>query len=112
MNNITKEMKKLIHKHMRLSLKSAGCRTNKVERCILKEVSIMSKDIDESIRYIKEDCNADEYGFISRILPDLIKHTNDERFIDCFRSLEEKYTNEFYCYFVDRAIEEAEKLLV
>mgnify|MGYP001658886739 CR=1 FL=1 len=112
MNSIMKEMKELIHEHMRLSLKSSGSSTNKVERCILKEVSILSKDIDESIRYIVEDCNADEYGFLSRILPDLIKHTNDKRFIDCFKRLEEKYTTEFYCYFVDCAIKEAEKLLI
>ena len=48
MNSIMKEMKELIHEHMRLSLKSSGSSTNKVERCILKEVSILSKDIDES----------------------------------------------------------------
>ncbi|MDO4176691.1 MAG: hypothetical protein Q4D99_04355 [Bacillota bacterium] len=101
--SITKKLNKATTEHLRNSLKARAS--------FIKLLYLLTGNIDESIRFIKEECNADQYGFLASLLPELIKRTNDVRFINCFEELEEKYTNEFYCYFVDKRIEEAKEYL-
>lgn len=73
-----------------------------IEQCWKKEIEILSQDIPSTTEYLKNECIADEYGWISEIIDDLAEST---------QSLMIKYPDEYKKHNVSSSIKFAEDAL-
>lgn len=100
--SITKEIRELVQKQIGLVDEYYGMWTEELGNCYLEEVALLMRDVDESIRFLKEDCTGEESGYLSELLPELTKRTKDDRFLNCFKILESRYRDEeSWCYITD-----------
>ena len=82
-----------------------------IEKCWKEEIDILSEDIPSSIEFLKDECTADEYSWISEIIDDLAERTNSREFVECYKSLMEKFPEECRTYNISGSIEIAEAAL-
>lgn len=71
----------------------------------------LSKDINETINYLKTDCSAEEFILISEIFDDIVEKTQSKEFIDCLYEVAKKYPKETKEYNINRMIEYAKDWL-
>ena len=82
-----------------------------IEQCWLKLVEILSEDIDGTIEYLRSDCTADEFIWISEIFEEIAEKTKSREFISTLYHLAEKYSEEIKKYNVLNVIQYAEGVL-
>lgn len=82
-----------------------------VEMCNKEEIQILAEDIPSTIEYLKKDCTADEFVWISEIIDDLAEKTRNRELMECYKSLMGKFPEESKRYHVDFCIECAEDFL-
>ena len=82
-----------------------------VEMCDKEEIQILAEDIPSTIEYLKNDCTADEFVWISEIIDDLAEKTRNRELMECYKSLMGKFPEESKRYHVDFCIECAEDFL-
>ncbi|EPI46997.1 hypothetical protein [Gardnerella pickettii] len=62
-----------------------------VEMCDKEEIQILSEDIPSTIKYLQNQCTADEFFWISEIIDDLAAKTQSREIVECYKNLREKY---------------------
>ena len=82
-----------------------------IEMCWKEEVEILSEDIPSTVEYLKNECTADEFVWISEIIDDLAEKTRSRELVECYKSLMGKFPEESKRYHVDFCIECAEYFL-
>lgn len=82
-----------------------------VEMCTKEEIQILSEDIPSTIEYLKNECTADEFVWISEIIDDLAEKTRSRELIECYKNLMNKYLEETKEYYIDFCVECAEDFL-
>lgn len=82
-----------------------------IEQCWKKEIEILSQDIPSTIEYLKNECTADEYIWISEIIDDLVESTQSKELIEVYKSLMIKYPDEYKKYSISSSIKFAESTL-
>jgi hypothetical protein len=65
-----------------------------IEECWKKEIDILSEDIPSTIEFLKNECTADEYTWISEVLDDVIEKKSSEELVECYKSLMKKFPEE------------------
>ncbi|MGN1344673.1 MAG: hypothetical protein ACI4U3_08840 [Traorella sp.] len=91
---------------------SQGNWYDEIEKCWKKEIEILSKDIEGTIEFLKNECTNDEYTWISEIIDDLIEVTQSRELLKCYKDLMLKFPDECKIYNIKGSIECAENLLV
>ena len=75
---------------------------------IIKEMlEIMTTNIDETINYLKTNCTADEFVWLSEIFREIVEICPSQEFVDELYKLAEKYPEETKEYNVMSFIDEA-----
>lgn len=82
-----------------------------IEECHKKEVEILTEDISTAVEFLKNECTADEYVWISEILDDIVETIPSEEFVQCYKELAEKFPKEYSEYNIAYSIECAEDIL-
>lgn len=82
-----------------------------IEKCWKEEIDILSADIPSSIEFLRNECTADEYSWISEVIDDIAEKTNSREFVECYKGLMEKFPEECRTYNISRSIEFAEAAL-
>ncbi len=82
-----------------------------VEMCNKEEIQILAEDIPSTIEYLKNDCTADEFVWISEIIDDLAEKTKSRELVECYKNLMNKYSEETKEYYIGFCIECAEDFL-
>ena len=82
-----------------------------IEMCWKEEVEILSEDIPSTIEYLKNDCTADEFVWISEIIDDIAEKTKSRELVECYKNLMNKYSEETKEYYIGFCIECAEDFL-
>ncbi len=82
-----------------------------IEMCWKEEVEILSEDIPSTVEYLKNECTADEFVWISEIIDDLAEKTRSRELVECYKSLMGKFPEESKRYHVDFCIECTEDFL-
>ncbi len=82
-----------------------------VEMCDKEEIQILAEDIPSTIEYLKNDCTADEFVWISEIIDDLAEKTKSRELVECYKNLMNKYSEETKEYYIGFCIECAEDFL-
>ncbi|WP_296156737.1 hypothetical protein [uncultured Gardnerella sp.] len=82
-----------------------------IEMCCKEEVEILSEDIPSTIAYLKNECTADEFVWISEIIDDLAEKTKSRELVECYKNLMNKYPDETKEYYIGFCVECAEYFL-
>ena len=72
-----------------------------------KEVKIITENMDETIKYLKTDCTADEFSWLSEIFREIVETCPSKEFVDELYKLAEKYPEETKKYNIISFIDEA-----
>jgi hypothetical protein len=83
-----------------------------IENCCNKEIDILAEDINSTINFLKNDCTAKEFVWISEIIEDLAEKTKSHALIACYKSLVVKFPEECQNYCIEESIKNAEAALI
>ncbi len=85
--------------------------TYMIEKCWEEEIDILSSDISSTIEYLKNECTADEYGWISEIIDDVAEKTQSFSLLEEYKKLMDKFPEEYEKYNIAGSIQYAEYAL-
>ena len=69
-----------------------------IEECWKREVSVLSEDIPGTIAFLKSECTASEYSWISEVIDDLAAQTQSRELVEAYKSMMEKFPEECEIY--------------
>ena len=101
--NFREEFKKVIEDIKKLDVNN----DYEHEKLCKKELEIVTKDISVTINYLKTECTADEFSWLSEIFRDIVEKCPSQEFVDELYKLAEKYPEETKEYNVMSFIDEA-----
>ncbi len=76
-----------------------------------KELEIVTKDISSTINYLKTECTAAEFSWLSEIFEEIVEICPSQEFVDELYKLSEKYPEETKEYNIMSFIDEAARYL-
>ena len=71
----------------------------------------MSNHLSETVDFIKKDCTADDFSWLSEIFDEIVEKTKSKEFIDCIKETAKKFPEECSKYNIQGSIESAEGYL-
>lgn len=83
----------------------------KHEELLDKEINIVTEDMNETINYLKTNCTAEEYVWLSEIFIDIVEKSPSREFIDELYNLAKKYPEETKEYNIMSFIKEADNYI-
>ena len=90
---------------------SCGEWVDGIEECLEKEIEILSEDIPTTIEFLKTECTADEYIWISEVIDDVIDKIPSKELVKCYKLLMIKFPNEYQTYNISGVIEICERII-
>jgi hypothetical protein len=81
------------------------------EKCWKKEIEILSEDIPSTIEFLKNECTADEYMWISEVIEDVIDINPSNELVDCYESLREKFPEVYQKYNIAGVVDICQNIL-
>jgi len=100
------KFREIIKERIRISTETQDEWDYGIEQCWKQEVEILSEDISGTIEFLKNECTADEYSWISEVLEELAERTHSKELVDCYRSLMGKYPEECKTYYIEDIIKD------
>ena len=82
-----------------------------IEQCWKKEIDLLSEDIPSTIEFLRTECTAEEYSWISEVLDDVIEETLSRELLECYKALMEKFPDECKTYNIASIIEICDGIL-
>ena len=61
------------------------------EKCWEEEISIMSRDVNQTIDFMENRCSGEEFVWLSEVFEEVQEQVQSERFRQCLLSVAEKY---------------------
>jgi hypothetical protein len=83
-----------------------------VEQCWQKEIEILSRNMDETISFLENDCTADEFSWLSEVFDDVAEKTQSRLFVDALHRVARKFPEECKKYYIDRVLQYADGALL
>ncbi|MBQ7529859.1 hypothetical protein IJT10_08200 [bacterium] len=83
-----------------------------VEQCYKEEINILSRNIEDTINFLENECTADEFSWLSEVFDDVAQKTQSRKFVSCLNKIANKFSEECKKYRIDRAIQYAEEALI
>ena len=74
-----------------------------VKQCWDEEIAILSRNIEDTIAFLENDCTADEFSWLSEV--------QSRAFVDCLYKVAKKFPDECKEYHIDRVLEFSEGAL-
>ena len=90
---------------------SCGEWSEKIEECQKQEKEILIEDISSTILFLKNDCTAEEYSWISEIIEDIAEATKSEELVKAYKELLLKYPEESAKYHIAERTEYLDELI-
>lgn len=100
--------RKIIQKREHVDEISQGEWSDGIEECCKQEIAILSENISETIAFLKSECTASEFSWISEIIEDLAAKTQSRELVEAYKTLMTKYPEECEIYSIDGCIQFAE----
>ena len=82
-----------------------------IEQCWEQEIAILAEDIPTTIEYLKNECTAHEYSWISEVLDDIVDRVPSKELVQCYKDLMAKFPEECAKYNIAGSIESAQAIL-
>lgn len=61
-----------------------------------EETEILSRNIDDTIDFLENECTADEFSWLSEIFDNVAERTKSREFVDCLYRIADKYSEELF----------------
>jgi len=90
---------------------SQGEWSDGIDECCKKEIEILSEDISSTIEFLKNECTADEYTWISEVIDDIVDKNPSRELLECYKSLMIKFPEEYEKYNIAGVVEICENIL-
>lgn len=65
-----------------------------IEQCWEEETEILSRNIDDTICFLENECTADEFSWLSEVFDDVAEKTKSREFVDCLYHFADRYSEE------------------
>ncbi len=82
-----------------------------IEQCWKQEISLLAEDIPGTIDFLRNECTADEYSWISEVFEDVVDIAPSKELVQCYKELMSKFQKECSEYHIETCIENAEAIL-
>ena len=82
-----------------------------LEQCWEKETDLLCAHMDEAVAFLREDCTAEEFFWLSEIFDDVTLRSRSPAFVQATRALLNKYPEESQTYRLEDAVSQAEGIL-
>lgn len=82
-----------------------------IEECRKKEIDLLTEDIPSTIEYLKTECTADEYSWISEVLDDVLEINPSKELVQVYKDLMPKFPEECQRYNIAGTVEIAENMI-
>jgi len=105
--NIEK-FKEIIKERKRISIETQDEWDYGIEQCWKQEIEIMSEDILGAITYLQNECTKDEFVYLSEVIIDIVERTHNANFLESYKLLAERYSEESVNYYIADIIKDAE----
>lgn len=79
-----------------------------IEECWKREIKVLSDDVPGTIVFLKTQCTAAEYSWISEIIEELAAMTQNKELVEVYKSLLSKFPEESEMYNIADSIRFAE----
>lgn len=83
-----------------------------VKKCWDKEIEILSRNMDDTIYFLENDCTGEEFAWLSEIFDDVAEKTQSREFVNCLYKTAQTYPQETKEYHIDQIIRYAEGTLL
>ena len=97
----------ILSKRMQVDINDAY----EIEKYWVLEADLLSKNIDETIHFLENECTADEFVFVSEVFEEVAKETQSREFIECLWRVAKKFPNECKKYNIAFFIQDAQEQL-
>ena len=108
---LAEELREVLKLRDQVEERSQGNDYYGMQQCWKKEISLLTADMDETIRFMDTECTADEYAWISEVFEDVAEITQSGRFIEAIHRLADKYPEVTEEYKLFTFIEGAEDMI-
>ncbi|MBR7069513.1 MAG: hypothetical protein IKI30_03580 [Oxalobacter sp.] len=108
---IAEEFKKIISERIYISKTTDDEWDYGINKCCERLINLVSDNLEESIDYIKNDCTADEFSYLSEVMEEIAEKTQSQEFIDVLYETAKKYPEECKDYNILSFIKDAEELI-
>ncbi len=102
----------VISERYRLSVLSGGEWDYQIQLCWDRLTDLLTRDIDDTIRFLDNECRADQFVWMSDVYDVVAKETKSREFVDALYRLAEKYPEDVKDADLMYMIDIAEKELV
>lgn len=82
-----------------------------IEDCWKREIAVLSEDVLGTISFLKTQCTAAEYSWISEVIDELADITQSKELVEVYKSLLDKFPEESEIYNIADSIKFAEEML-
>ena len=82
-----------------------------VDLCCNEEIDILSRNIEDTIEFLENECTANEFSWLSEVFDDVAEKTQSRAFVDCLYKVAKKFPDECREYHIDKVLEYAEGTL-
>ena len=82
-----------------------------IEKCWKEEIEILTEDIAGTIEFLRNECTADEYSWISEVIEDVVELVPNKELVRVYKNLMSKYPEESARYNIHDSIEQLETIL-
>jgi hypothetical protein len=82
-----------------------------IEDCWKQEISVLSEDVPGTIAFLKSECTASEYSWMSEVIDDLVAKTQSRELVEVYKSLMTKFPEECETYNIAGSVQFAEEAL-
>lgn len=107
-----KEFREVIMQRAQIEDESNGENQNGIDSCWEKEIEILSEDIPSSIEFIRNECTADEFSWISEVIDDVVSRTKSVEFLHCYKEAMDRFPEECRRYNILQSVHAAESVFM
>lgn len=75
------------------------------------EIALFTRDIKETIDFVKNDCTASQFSWMSEVWDEIAEKTKSKEFINCIKETAKKFPEECAKFNIAGSIESAEGYL-
>ena len=82
-----------------------------IQKIVNEEIDILCEDMNETVRYLNEECTEDGFSWIREVMEDVAEKTQSLEFVEALYTLAEKYPEETKKYNIMPCIEGSKGVL-
>lgn len=105
------KFREIIQERNRISIETQDEWDYGIGQCCKQEIAILVEDLSSTLQFLKEECTAEEFMWISEITDELAETTHGKEIIDCYKTLIDKYPIESKKYNILNRLKFAEAAL-